>query len=776
MARKNRSDALTPESVLQTFRKARTPLAYAELSQLLGVEKRHRDDLDEMLNQLIREGRIIRMRDAYGLAETMRIITGELEVQRSGVGFVLPEDSRGKDVFVSSRDLGDARHGDKVAVALMPKRRDRNPEGRVVRVLERRTEIYAVRILDARGRGQWLAQATDPKLGFHLLLTSSDPDLQPRKNDIVLARIGERLEEHLWSGSIKSVLGSEINLDVQEQLVKFNHHVPAEFPQAALEQAETLPEKPAQEDFKNRKDLRELPLVTIDGETAKDFDDAVCVKKIAQGFTLWVAIADVAHYVAPSTPLDDEARERGNSYYFPKSVEPMFPERLSNGLCSLNPDEPRLAMVAEMDFSPDGKTLRSDFYEAVIQSHARLTYEQVHGALEEDDHSVRRVMGSLLPMLEQAATLARALKQRRHGRGSLDFDLPDPTVLLDVQGEAADIQSRPRHFSHQIIEEFMIAANEAVAEFLTKRKRPMLYRVHDQPDPDKLRALSKVLERTELDVSLPKKGEPADPKTLQAILAAAQDTDMEFLVNRLLLRSQMQAKYSPENLGHFGLASTCYAHFTSPIRRYADLELHRALKAVLSGLGPKISLKQLKALGDQLSIRERRAMAAEREILKRVTVMFLLDRVGEELSGVISSLTDFGFFVELSDLLADGMVRLSSLTDDYYAFFPERHELVGRRTGRTFRMGQKVSVILEDVSLSRLEINLTLKPEKSPEETASKRAAKGSSRKGVQKEDQKKAPPKAPKKAPKKARASVPKDSPKSGRKTARKPDPSRRG
>lgn len=767
MARKNRSEALTPESMLRTFRKARTPLAYAELSQLLGVGRRQRDELDETLNQLVREGRIIRMRDAYGLAEDMQIITGELEIQRSGVGFVLPDDNRRKDVFVGNRDMGDARHGDKVAVALLPKRRGRNPEGRVVRVLERRTEIYAVRILDPRGRGQWLAQATDPKLGFHLLLTSSDPDLQPRKNDIVLARIGERLEEHLWSGSIKSVLGSEINLDVQEQLVKFNHHVPAEFPRAALEQAEALPERPDQEDFKNRKDLRELPLVTIDGETAKDFDDAVCVEKIAQGFTLWVAIADVAHYVPPFTALDEEARERGNSYYFPKSVEPMFPERLSNGLCSLNPDEPRLAMVAEMDFSPDGKILRSDFYAAVIQSHARLTYEQVHQALEENDHSTRRNLGSLLPMLEQAATLARALKQRRHGRGSLDFDLPDPEVLLDVQGEAADIQSRPRHFSHQIIEEFMIAANEAVAEFLTRRGRPMLYRIHDQPDPDKLRALFKVLQQTELGVSLPKKGEPADPKTLQAILAAAQDTDMEFLVNRLLLRSQMQAKYSPENLGHFGLASTCYAHFTSPIRRYADLELHRALKAALSGLGPKISQKQLKTLGDQLSIRERRAMAAEREILKRVTVMFLLDRVGEEFSGVISSLTDFGFFVELSDLLADGMVRLSSLTDDYYAFFPERHELVGRRTGRTFRMGQKVSVILEDVSLSRLEINLTLKPEKTLEKTPSKRSPKGSSRKGARKKAQKDDHKETPNEAPK--------ASPKGRRKTGQKSDPSRR-
>ncbi|SDB26628.1 RNAse R [Desulfonatronum thiosulfatophilum] len=721
MARKKRSaEPMGVESLLRVFRKSRKPLGFGELLKLLGLPNRQRKELDEALDILVRDGRLIRMRDAYGLADNMQIITGELEVQRSGVGFVLPEDSRRKDVFVSSKDLGDARHGDKVAVALLPKRGGRNPEGRVVRVLERRTEIYAVRILDVRGKGYWLAQATDPKLGFHLLLTAEDVDIAPQKNDIVLARIGERLEEHLWAGTMVAMLGTETDLAVQEQLVKFNHHVPTVFPETVLEQAAALPERPAEEDFGGRRDLRDLPLVTIDGATAKDFDDAVCVRETSKGFTLWVAIADVAHYVPPFTPLDEEARERGNSYYFPKSVEPMFPERLSNGLCSLNPSEPRLAMAAEMEFSRDGKMTGASFHAIVMQSHARLTYEQVHQALEERNPQVLRDLEPLLPMLEQAESLARILKKRRHGRGSLDFDLPDPEILLDVRGEAVDIQSRTRHFSHQIIEEFMIAANEAVAEFLTKKDVPMLYRIHDTPDPEKLRGLFEVLGRTELAVRLPKKGEPAEPEMLQTLLAAARDTEMEFLVNRLLLRSQMQAKYSPDNIGHFGLASKCYAHFTSPIRRYADLELHRALKNALSGRGPKVSHKQLKTLGDALSIRERRAMAAEREILKRVTVMFLMDRVGEEFSGVVSSLTDFGFWVELADVMADGMVRLSSLSDDYYTFFPERHELIGRRTGRTFRLGQHVQVVLEEVSLSRLEITLVLAPEKEEEKKARK--------------------------------------------------------
>lgn len=715
MARKkSSSESVSAQTLLQVFRRARKPLGFGDLMKAVGLGNRQRKELDEVLHALIAEGRLIRLKDAFGLAEHMQLVSGELEMQRSGVAFVLPEDSRRKDIFISPQDLGEARHGDQVMVALLPGRRGRKPEGRVVRVLKRRTEVFAVRILDARSKGYWLAQSTDAKQGFHMLLDGSRPDMIPAKNDVVLAQIGERLEQNLWAGTINAVLGAETDLAVQESLVKFNHHVPTIFSGPVLVQVGSLPEKPMPEDFAGRRNLRDLPLVTIDGETAKDFDDAVCVRKIPSGFTLWVAIADVAHYVLPFSPLDDEARNRGNSYYFPKSVEPMFPERLSNGLCSLNPFEPRLVMVAEMDFSPAGKMTRSEFYSAVMQSRARLTYEQVHQVLSEKNSATRDGLKDLLPMLEQAEALARTLKSLRHGRGSLDFDLPDPEILLDVQGEAADIRSRHRHFSHQIIEEFMIAANEAVAEFLTRQAIPMLYRVHQAPDPEKLRNLFKILAYTELGVSLPKKGEPADPKVLQALLASARDTDVEFLVNRLLLRSQMQAKYSPDNLGHFGLASKCYAHFTSPIRRYADLELHRALKTALSGVGPKVAHKRLKSLGDHLSIRERRAMEAEREILKRVTVMFLMGRVGEEFTGVISSLTDFGFWVELSEVLADGMVRLSSLTDDYYAFSPERQELLGRRTGRTFRMGQKVRVVLEEVSLARLEITLNIMPDGQP--------------------------------------------------------------
>ncbi|OPL08287.1 MAG: hypothetical protein AVO33_01040 [delta proteobacterium ML8_F1] len=736
MARKKRTPALDAQSLIQAFRKARKPLRYGDLTRLFKLGSQRREELDAVLNTLVHEGKIIQMRDSYGLVENMPTIVGNLKIQRSGVGFVLPEDNRRRDVFISPRDMNAARHGDRVEAVVMSRRHGRNPEGRILRILERQTQIFAVRILQPRGKGLWLGQVTDPKLELGMEVHAADPDMQPQRDDIILARIGEQLEAQLWSGTMTALLGPETDLDVQEQVVKFNHQVPTDFPRPALEQAEALPAMPREEDFQGRRDLRDLPLVTIDGETARDFDDAICVQQVGQEFRLWVAVADVAHYVQPGTPLDEEAKERGNSYYFPKSVEPMFPRRLSNGLCSLNPDQPRLVMVAEMDFDAQGTMVRSDFYNAVMQSHARLTYEQVDQALPRQVHvrvqdhaqprtqaqiqapnvvtgqentAMRQELGPLTAMLDRAAVLAATLKQQRHARGSLDFDLPDPEILLNIQGQAADIQARERLFSHQLIEEFMIAANEAVAAHLTSKRMTLLYRVHDQPDPEKLRSLFKILERCELDVRVPRKMETADPSMLQELLAAARDTDMEFLVNRQLLRSQMQAKYSPENIGHFGLASTCYTHFTSPIRRYADLEVHRALKTALLGQGPKMSSKKLTSLGDHLSRQERRAMAAEREMLKRVTIMFLLDRVGEEFSGVIASLADFGFWVELTDLHADGLVRLSSLSDDYYAFFPERQELVGRQRGRVFRMGQKVWVVLTNVSLSRLEINLALK-------------------------------------------------------------------
>jgi ribonuclease R len=382
----------------------------------------------------------------------------------------------------------------------------------------------------------------------------------------------------------------------------------------------------------------------------------------------------------------------------------MFPEELSNGLCSLNPDEPRLAMVAEMDFSPGGDMKKSRFYPAVIKSHKRLTYTQVHSAVETKDPETRKELAPVMDMLDTAADLARVLVEKRRARGGLDFDLPEPEVIISQYAEDLEVREKKRFFSHQLIEEFMIAANEAVASFLEKNEILLLYRVHPEPDEDKLESLFTLLGNTSLADKLPKE---ADVKGLQGLLQAAEDTSLEFLVNRLTLRCMMQAYYSPANVGHFGLASQSYCHFTSPIRRYADLTVHRALKAFLAKEDPEYGkVKGLKNLGDELSTLERKGMDAEREILKRASIIALKERVGETFTGVVCSLADHGFWVELQEVMAEGMVRLSSLSDDYYTFWPEKQEIIGQRTGRTFRLGQEIQVLVARTDLDRLQVDL----------------------------------------------------------------------
>ena len=419
-----------------------------------------------------------------------------------------------------------------------------------------------------------------------------------------------------------------------------------------------------------------------------------------------MAIADVSHYVRPGSALDKEAYERGNSYYFPRSVEPMFPEALSNGLCSLNPNVDRLAVVATIDFDANGIPGETDFCTAVIRSHARLTYAQVNRAVILKEQEERETLAPVLEHLELAEELARKIHAQRSERGSLDFDLPEPEILFNIYGETRDIRPKARHFGHQIIEEFMIAANEAVAERLEGIGQPQLFRIHPEPDQEKLRSLFKIMSKTELGMGLPQEPEPRD---IQVLLQKAEGTDAEYMVSRLALRTMMQAKYSPVNEGHYGLASTCYCHFTSPIRRYADLTIHRALKYSMGDLPERPdSFKKLLVVGNHISATERTAMEAEREILKRLTVLFLQDHVGEEFTGVVNSVAEFGFWVELKEVMAEGLVRVSTLNDDYYSLFQEHQALVGQRTGRSFKLGQKVKVRLEDANMALLEVDLRL--------------------------------------------------------------------
>ncbi len=445
--------------------------------------------------------------------------------------------------------------------------------------------------------------------------------------------------------------------------------------------------------------------MTIDGEFAKDFDDAVFVEKTGHRFILHVSIADVSHYVRPSSSMDEEAYERGTSVYFPGSVIPMLPKELSNGICSLNPHVERLALTARLEYDTSGNLLETSFHKSIIKSARRLTYRNVEDALVKEKEAAREELKDLLPDLERMGELAAILKRRREEAGGLDFDLPEPEVVLDMEGGVKDILRSERLFSQSIIEEFMVAANEAVAIFIEGRKVPSLYRIHEPPDREKLHDFQKLLQTLSVEYKKDSKGQ----MPLQSILHRVQNKDYEFLINRILLRSMKQAKYSALNKGHFGLALTSYTHFTSPIRRYPDLVCHRALKSILEGSAIPYPEQELERMSTHLSDRERVAMEAERELEDRVRVLFMKEKIGEEFDGVISHITSYGFFVELFDVFVEGIVLLSSLYDDYYAFQEDKFRLVGRRTRKIYRIGDhvRVRIVLADVETKRLHFAVT---------------------------------------------------------------------
>ncbi len=753
------------------------PLRLDQILRFLDIQRRKKRYVEEMLHQLADAGRITRMHGGQWVANgQLRTYVGMYSVQRSGVGFVdmarlekqpptaehdeaaIPEETSKQkspkkyttaknnvpfSIFIHPSQAGDAWHGDTVRVILLPGRGSKEkPEGRIVDVLERKATEIMVRVTfergaeDRGGRGHLkrgkrsrlgtdaspdspyiFGQPCDVRFPFSLRLereqipASIVHELKP--NTLLLVRPLKQIASDLWTAQALSAHGREDNVAVQEALVKLNHGAPAEFPPAALAEAQNLPEAPRPEDYEGRRDVRHLPFVTIDGETARDFDDAIYVQKQENGgWILYVGIADVTHYVRVKSHLDKEARIRGNSWYFPRSVEPMLPKALSNGLCSLNPHVDRLIMLAEMHFDKAGALHKSLFSEAVLCSHARLTYTQVKALVLDKEAQARENFlqtehgTQLLPMLEQAGVFARVLAEKRLQRGTLDFHMPEPEYHFDADGRITNISRKEQHFAHQLIEEFMIAANEAVAEFLESKDIPVLYRVHPEPESLRLEGLFRTLASTSLASSLPAK---PSAKDIQGILHAAKDSPQEFLVGRLTLRTMPQARYQPENNGHFGLASSCYCHFTSPIRRYADVVVHRALKHALNLSDESIpAAHKLLALGEGINQNERAAMEAEREMARRLAVLVLHGQEGQKFEGTIAGVSDFGLFVELDAMPVEGMIRIADLGDDFYEYDTDKQELIGISSGTRFALGQRVLVRLTEVNLGRLEITFTL--------------------------------------------------------------------
>lgn len=666
--------------------------------------------LARLLQDLEAQGKLRRQGERWGLPAPNAFFTGRITLLPSGAGRVpLPEPAGGRtEIHIAPAQCNGAWSGDLVLVEKLPPRD--SGHGRVARVLER-TEGCQLAVCPGRHQK---ANVLRPASGVcsHFFLVHG---AKLQKNDLVLLKPSRKLRGHydgkeLFQAEAVRSYGPFTSVEAQEAIVKTSRGVPMRFPELALRQAENFGAVPGQDDMESREDMRSVPFVTIDGASAKDFDDAIEVEETPEGFLLRVAIADVSHYVRPDAmpgSLDDEARRRANSWYFPASVEPMLPEALSNGLCSLRPGEDRLAMLAEMPFTRDGLPLRPRFASIVMRSAGRLIYENVAEFFTSGKLNAPCKVKS---MLKSAEKLYAILARRRRERGTLDFVIPEPSYKFSEDGALLAMEDASRNDAHMLIEEFMIAANEAVAQYLGGMAQPFLYRVHPAPEPEKLASLFTSLRLTALEALPPElQRDGADAKAILTILANAKGTPQEYLVNRLCLRAMGQAKYHAENIGHFGLASSAYCHFTSPIRRYADLLVHRVLKAALHLNKENFPLpgrEELDDIANGLNEQERKSVECERDIARRMACLILKDHIGEVKEGIVSGVTDFGLFVEFRDMPADGLIRMADLGRDWMELDQNRQCLTGRSTGQTWRLGQAVSVRITAVDLNKLEISL----------------------------------------------------------------------
>ena len=737
------------DMLAQLFASVNRPLGLDELLRILRLPRNRKKSIVFLLEQMENAGTLLRVRGQWAHPPKRSSVSGILSVDRNGTGFVaLSPPSRGETLYIHPSGLGEALDGDTVEAIILPGRKGPSREGRIIAVTERSARpvpVLAIKEQTGKKTGppQWAAtplQSNEDR-GTSTVFMVDTGDLSVTAKDLLLVQPTEKIAPGVWQATALANLHNEDTPAAQELLVKSTHGIATAFPKAALDEASALPPDPDVAEalgHKGRQDLTAIPFVTIDGPDARDFDDAIHVELAdsAQGpqYILRVAIADVAHYVPPGSALDREALARGNSCYFPLSVEPMLPETLSNGLCSLLPERPRLVMVAEMAFTTDGQQTAASFYPAIIISKARLTYGQVFAGLVQQSiaQETAEYIALLphIPMLEQAFALADKLSAIRKGRGSLAFDMPEPMIHFNEDGSIASMGQRPVNKANALIEEFMLAANEAVATSLTAGKKNLLYRVHEAPAPEKLASFMAFLAQGTIipPAMLPqirgthtprpqeknrqRRAAYAPPavsgKQLALVLNTVHGTAQEYTVSRLLLRAMMQARYSPKKQEHFGLASPCYCHFTSPIRRYADLVTHRALKAMQGdGANEKSSsFSRLESIADQCNSREKIAVGAERETHKRLSVLYMREHIGEVFDGIVSGVAEFGIFVTLTSCLVEGMIRLSSLEDDFYDYIETSQSLRGRRTGLVYSVGQPLQVEVTEAHLHRLEITL----------------------------------------------------------------------
>ncbi|KAF0221897.1 MAG: ribonuclease [Geobacteraceae bacterium] len=698
------------EAVLKLLREnAGAPRQFRELMHHFGIDKARRPQFKEFMDRLVDGGELVKLKgNLYAIPADAGLITGRLMAHRDGYGFVAPDEG-GEDIFIPARYLTENMHGDRVEVRIASSRRDGKREGRIVRTLERAHTRVVGRFEEVKGAGFVIPD--EVRITQDILIPSKAKGAA-RSGEVVVTEItsyptGRRKAE----GRIVEVLGWPEEPEVEVQTIIRKYDLPFLFSAETLASARSVSQSIGDADLKGRVDLRGSLTVTIDGETARDFDDAVAVKREDKGWIrLWVSIADVSHYVKPGSPLDGDAYARGTSVYFPDRCVPMLPEELSNGICSLNPAVDRLTVTAEMLFDKAGSLVHASFYPSVIRSSARLTYTIVKRILVDKDKEATNAHRELIADLLVMEELALRLMEKRRKRGSIDFDLPEPEIVLDLQGGTLAIIRSERNLAHRIIEEFMLAANEAVASYLEERNIPSLYRVHEPPDPVKLNDFREFIYNFGYELRM--KEESVDPVEFQRLLGEAAGKPEERMINEVLLRCMKQARYAAENLGHFGLAAPCYTHFTSPIRRYPDLVVHRILKGVITGKLKEREMEKLVATlpetAAHTSRRERVAMEAEREIVDLKKMQFMRDKVGEEFDGFITGVASYGFFVELVELFVEGMVHVSALPNDFYRYLEKQHALLGDRSRELFRIGDRVRVRVASVSLEKKQIDFVL--------------------------------------------------------------------
>ena len=697
-ARNSGPSGALEDLILHFMHQTAAPATLTEIARGISGRRRADGEISGAVSSLVHARLLVPAeRKTFRLAKNVPLYSGRMHLHPKGFGFVAA--GLEQDVYIPSRRTGSAMHGDTVLIRLRsPKESDR-PEGTVISILERGPSTVAGFYREHGGTG--LVIPEDSRFPFSIRVRRDGfPDL--KEGDIVIASfIPPESPRDILEGAIEEHLGSPDTIDVQMRLVIERFRLPHRFSPEALEEADRLRLDTVDG---AREDLRQLQHVTIDGESAKDFADAVAVIKKGQGFQLYVSIADVSHYVQQDSPLDREAYERGTSIYFPGRVIPMLPEKLSNDLCSLVPDEDRLTVTAILDFDGEGRRVGTRFCRSLIRSHKRFTYTEVYRVLQGRDQTAVQRNAVFLTMLRDAEQLARLLLARRNQRGSIGFTLPEPEILLKDDGTIDTIRRAERNFAHQIIEEFMLAANEAVAETFTRNKRHSLYRIHELPDRAKVFEFAGFAATLGLELPKPE----LTPQWFGQVLACCKGSTKEYVVNNLLLRTMQQACYSPENKGHFALAAADYTHFTSPIRRYPDLLVHRELCQLIQEQAKKTTGKRATYLkensGEFLSARERTAIDSEREMNDRLKLLYMEKHLGEDFQAIISGVTDFAIFVELLDLFVSGSIPLENLEDDYYMFDGRNHRVLGEISGRIFQIGDSLTVRATSVDKNKTRI------------------------------------------------------------------------